>query len=112
MKNDPLIKIKNIVKMSKHIGKDVAKNTGIPLNEMSYYIKPKEIRSIIKQYSINKHGDYMLNTLILQKVYQEVNNWVLGIQLSKMASQGQLEAFWDSETNSMTFNTIEGKNNG
>ncbi|NDB85484.1 MAG: hypothetical protein EB127_22695 [Alphaproteobacteria bacterium] len=107
MFDDPLVAIKDINKMSKHIGKDVAKHMNIPLNELKDYIKPKEIRSILQQYCIPKQDQLMINTLILKKVFQEVNNWVLGIQLCKMASNGQLEACWNEEENCMIFETKE-----
>lgn len=111
MFDDPLVSIKNMNKMSKHIGKDIAKNMGIPLKELKDYIKPSEIRSIIQQYCIRKDSECMINTLILKKVFQEVNNWVLGIQLCKMASNGQLDAVWDGDQNCIIFETKE-KNDG
>ena len=107
MFDDPLVAIKNVNKMSKHIGKDVAKHMGIPLSELKDYIKPKEIRSILQQYCIPQEDRLMINTLILKKIFQEVNNWVLGIQLCKMASNGQLEACWNDEENCMIFETKE-----
>lgn len=110
--DDDLVIIKDMNKMSKHIGKDVARNLSIPISEFKEYIKPKEIKSLIKQYSINKQEDYLINTLILQKIYSEVNNWVLGISLSKMASEGKLETSWDSEQNCMLFETLKGEKNG
>jgi hypothetical protein len=107
MFDDPLVKIKNINQMSKHIGKDAAKNMGIPLSELKEFIRPKEIKSILKQYCIRKEEDYLLNAIILKKVFQEVNNWILGIQLSKLASSGQIDACWDDEQNCMIFETKE-----
>ena len=103
MKDDPLVKIKNIVKTAKYIGKDVAKTRGIPLKELSSYIKPREIVSIIKQYSIEKNNDYLMNTKILQKIFNEVNDWVLGVTLSKLAVKGLIDTYWDNNLNCMTF---------
>lgn len=101
--NDPLMKIKSIKKLAKHIGRDIAKEMLIPIEEMKDYIKPKEIGSIIKQYSIKKNNTHMMNSMILAKIFAEVKNWVLGIQLAKMASSGQLDTIWDCEQNCMTF---------
>lgn len=101
--NDPLMKIKNIKKLSKHIGRDIAKEMLIPIEEMKDYIKPKEIGSIIKQYSIKKNNAHMMNSMILSKIFTEVKNWVLGIQLAKMASSGKLDTMWDCEENCMIF---------
>lgn len=101
--DDKLMKIKNIKRIAKHIGKDVANEMLIPINEMSDFIKPKEVSSIIKQYCIYKDHDYLMNTMILQKIFSEVKNWVLGIQLAKMASEDKLDVIWDDEENCMIF---------
>jgi hypothetical protein len=103
MYDDKLVKIKSVIKISKHIGKDIANEMLIPIKEMKDYIKPKEISSIIRQYSIKKDDGYFMNTLILQRIFSEVKNWVLGVQLAKMASDGKLDAMWDDEQNCMIF---------
>lgn len=103
MYDDSLMKIKDIKRVAKHIGRDTAKEMMIPLDDMKDYIKPKEISSIIKQYAVVKNQEYYMNTVILQRVFSEVKSWVLGIQLSKMASEGKLETIWDQEQNCMIF---------
>lgn len=103
MSDDELMKIRSIKGVSKHIGKDIAKEMMIPLKEMKEYIKPKEIASIVKQYSINKNNEYYMNTNILQKIFTEAKNWVLGIQLAKMASSGKMDTMWDEDQNCMIF---------
>lgn len=106
MSNDPLMRIKSIKKVAKHIGRDIATEMMIPLKEMKEYIKPKEVASIVKQYAIYKDGDYLMNTIILQKIFGEVKNWVLGIQLAKMAASGKMDTLWDNEQNCMVFKSI------
>jgi transcription antitermination factor NusG len=103
MKDRDMMKIKNINGVAKHIGKDIATEMMIPIREMKHFIKPKEIASIIKQYSVFNDGEYFMNTVILEKVFTEVKNWVLGIQLAKMASEGKLDTIWDEEQNCMIF---------
>lgn len=103
MDSDPLVQIKCINKMSKHIGKDIAKNMSIPIKELKDYIKPKEIKSIILQYAVPKDNKALINSMILKKILKEVNNWVLGVQLCKMASRGEIETCWDEEKNCMSF---------
>lgn len=107
---DPLVAIKNIKRTAKYIGKDVANSRNIPLDEFSEYIKPKEIVSIIKQYAIQKNNQYLMNTSILKKIFIEVNDWVLGVTLSKMAVKGLIDTYWDNELNCMTFAPKENKN--
>jgi hypothetical protein len=110
MDKEPLVIIKNIKKTAKYIGKDVAKNRGIPLNELTSYIKPKEIVSIIKQYSIPNEDKYLMNTKILQNIFTEVHDWVLGVTLSKMASKDLIDTYWDETLNCMTFAPKENDN--
>lgn len=106
MSDDQLMKITNINGVAKHIGKDIAKEMMIPITEMKEYIRPKEIVSIIKQYSIYKNGSHFMDSTILQKIFAEVKNWVVGIQLAKMASLGKIDTTWDEEQNCMTFKSI------
>ena len=105
MDSDPLVQIKCINKMSKHIGKDIARSMNIPLSELKDYIKPKEIKSIILQYAVPKNDKALINSIILKKILKEVNNWVLGVQLCKMASRGEIETSWDDSQNCMIFET-------
>lgn len=107
MFDDPLVKIKDMNKMAKGIGKDVARNMNIPLDEFKAYIKPKEIKSIIKQYCIEKEDDYLINTVILKKIFSTVNSWVVGIQMSKLAGENKIEVYWDCDQNCAVFKNKE-----
>jgi hypothetical protein len=107
MFDDPLIAIKNINKMSKHIGRDIAKKMEISLSEFKYYIKPKEIRSIIRQYAIHKNENLLINACILQKVFDTISQWVIGIQISKLASEDKMEVYWDDDKNCPIFKNKE-----
>lgn len=101
--DDDLVKIIGIKNVAKHIGKDIANEMLIPIKEMKDFIKPKEVVSIIKQYSVNKNGEFYMNSIILGKILSEIKNWVLGIQLAKMASEGKIDTIWDEEQNCMIF---------
>jgi hypothetical protein len=110
--DDELYKITNIRGAAKHIGRDVAKVRGIPLKEFGDYIKPREIVSIIKQCSVKEKDNYLMNTKILDKILQEVHNWVLGVTLSKLASKDMIDTYWDDKQNCMTFAPKGMKKNG
>lgn len=108
-RKDPLVKIKNMAKAAKHLGRDAARNRGIPLSEFKKYITPKEVRSIIEQYAVrDDNGDYMLNHKLLMKICEEIDSWILGIELSKMASTDMLDTYWDDDKNCMVFKFKEG----
>jgi len=101
---DPLYKIKNLTTMAKHLGKDVARHRSIPITKMKEYITPREIKSIIKIYAVqDDHGDLLVNNKILQEICNEVDGWVLGLELARMASKGILESYWDDKSNCMVF---------
>lgn len=103
---DALMKITDLKGIAKYVGKDIANEMMIPIKEMKEFIKPSEVASIILQYSICQSGEYYLNTQILQKVFNETKNWVVGIQLAKLAADGKLQTMWDEENNCMTFKSI------
>lgn len=101
---DNLVKIKNLTRAAKHLGKDIAKQRKIPLSKFKEYITPKEVKNIIKQYAIqNDEGDYLINYKLLHKICTEIDTWVLGIELSKLASLDSIETYWDDERNRMVF---------
>jgi hypothetical protein len=70
-----------------------------------------EIVSIIKQFAIEDNDTYIINTSILKKIFIEVNDWILGMTLSRMASNDLIETYWDNELNCMTFSP-KGNDNG
>jgi hypothetical protein len=101
---DNLVKIKNLTHAAKHLGKDIAKQRKIPLCKFKEYITVKEIKNIIKQYALqDEHDDYLINYKILHKICEEINTWVLGIELAKLASLDSVETYWDDEKNCMVF---------
>jgi hypothetical protein len=51
-----------------------------------------------------------MNTKILQKIFTEVHDWVLGVTLSQMASKDLIDTYWDETLNCMTFAPKENDN--
>ena len=101
---DKLVKIKNLTRAAKHLGKDIAKQRKIPLNKFREYITVKEIKNIIRQYALqDEDNGLLMNYKILHRICEEINTWVLGIELAKLASLDSVETYWDSEKNCMIF---------
>lgn len=101
---DKLVKIKNLTRAAKHLGKDIAKQRKIPLCKFKEYITVKEIKNIIKQFALeDEAGGCLINYKILHKICEEINTWVLGIELAKLASLDSVETYWDDERNCMVF---------
>ena len=38
-----------------------------------------------------------------QKRYDEILDWLIGVELAKMAADDKLECYWDDEANEMVF---------
>lgn len=101
---DKLVKIKDIERMAKHLRRDIAQSQAVTLRELKQFITQDETVSLIKQYSKkNDKGELLVNTKILDKIFQEMYNWIVGIELSKLASKGMFDVYWSDEQNQMTF---------
>jgi hypothetical protein len=110
---DKLVKIKNIQKMARHIRRDVAKHHEIPLKELKDLITQNEVVSLIKQYSQSDDlGNLLINCEMLDKVFKEVYTWMVGIEISRLASAGTFDVYWNSDKASMTFSATTEKENG
>ncbi|NDC96199.1 hypothetical protein EBZ38_17440 [bacterium] len=109
---DKLVKIKDIDKMARHIRKDIAKQQGVPIKELKFHITQNEMISLIRQYAkVNEDGEAMVNCVILDKIFKEAYNWIVGIEISKLASKGIFDVYWSDEKNSMVFAAITEKEN-
>ena len=109
---DKLVKVKDLEKMARHIRKDIASQQGIPLKELKFYITQNEVVSLIRQYAqTGDSGELMVNCSILDKIFKEVYNWIVGVEISKLASKGNFDVYWSDEKNSMVFAAIQGKEN-
>jgi hypothetical protein len=107
---DKLVKIKDIERMARHLRKDIASQQAVNIKELKQFITQDETVSLIKQYSKkNDKGDLLVNTKILDKIFQEMYNWIVGIEISKLASKGVFDVYWNDEQNQMTFLAIDTK---
>jgi hypothetical protein len=101
---DNLVKIKNLTLAAKHLGRDIAKQRKIPMCKFKEYITVKEVKNIIRQFGLqDEDGSILINYKILHKICEEINVWVLGIELSKLAALDSIETYWDDERNCMVF---------
>ena len=107
---DKLVKIKDINKMARHLRKDIASQQAVTIKELKDFITQEETISLIKQYSKkNRNGDYLINTKILDKIFTEMYNWILGVEVCKLASNGVFDVYWNDDENCMTFMAIDTK---
>ena len=68
-----------------------------------YFEGQSELNPNYKSYSLEKTKKYIANEGILDTILEETRNWIVGITLARLASQGQLECAWDVERDCMIF---------
>ena len=105
--------IKNLTTFSKGIGKAVAEDLDLATHELSDYITVRNVKQIAQQFCVyNKHRKkYIANEKILESIVEETRNWILGLQLARECSSGQLECAWDDKRDCMIFWKNEEKGN-
>lgn len=107
---DKLVKVKDVKGMARHIRRDIAKQQGVPIKELKDFITQNEMISLIRQYSQpNEAGDLLVNCQILDKIFKEAYNWIVGIEISRLAAAGTFDVYWSDDKNSMVFAAITEK---
>jgi hypothetical protein len=105
-KKDPLLKIKDLHRFSRHIGVSALKECGINTSKekLKDYITQHNITEIVTQYAkTNNKGEYFINNRIFAKIHGSIIDWVVGVSLAKAASEGEIDCYWDNEKNCMMF---------
>lgn len=106
-----MYEIKNITKFAKSLGKMVAKDIGFSIKELKSYIRVANIRNLIKQHCyIDKDGQLLIDEDQTSQVCSEIFDWLIGVDLAKLAAEDELECYWDDKINKMVFKYKEKKN--
>jgi hypothetical protein len=101
---DPLHRIKNIKRLARHLAKTVAEDCGLTIEDLKQYMTVKNAISIVKENAKqDEHGEFLINTKILEKICLDMSGWLLGVNLAKLASEDLLDCYWDSKKNCMVF---------
>jgi hypothetical protein len=107
---DKLVKVKDVKAMARHIRRDIAKQQGVPIKELKDFITQNEMISLIRQYSQpDESGELLVNCKILDKIFKEAYNWIVGIEISRLAAAGTFDVYWSDDKNSMVFAAITEK---
>lgn len=102
-------RIKNMVGFSKKILSIACNGIGIDEAEYKNYINIDNVKQIVKIHSEQSEDDFYVDDDVIEKICDELQNWVLGVQLSKMCSEGTLDCYWDDEGDCMVFKVAEEK---
>lgn len=97
--------IKNLKAFARKVGKTVAEDLELETSELKDYITIKNVLQLTAQYCMyDKYSKkYVANETILETIIDETRNWIVGLTLARMASQGQLECAWDDKMDCMIF---------
>jgi len=105
-----MLRIKNLNKFAKHIGKSVAMDAGFDIQDLKKYISVKNIKGIIYQYSeMDEQGNRLISEDMLNNICSDIFEWLIGVDLARMASEDIIDCAWDSEHNCMVFSNKKGK---
>lgn len=107
-----MYEIKYLNKFAKSLGKMVAKDIGFSHTQLKNYITVGNIKNLIKQYcNTDKYGQLLIDEEQTSQVCSEIFDWLIGVDLAKMAAADELDCYWDDKMNQMVFKYKE-KNNG
>ena len=89
--------------MAKRLGKAIAKDGNFTVDELKEYISVSNIKQIIKEFSMIKDGRLFIDEDGMEQAAEQVHNWLIGVDLAKLAGQDKVNCYWDDEKNCMTF---------
>lgn len=100
-------KFKDIRKFSLKIGKFVARSAGYTVKELRSFINVSNVEGIVRHHATMEEDSFTLSERQAEKICDEILDWLIGVELAKMAADDRLECYWDDEANEMVF---KGKN--
>jgi hypothetical protein len=90
--------ITRVNEFAKKIGKVVAKEIYMSMDELKKSISVKNIKGIIYEYSDTSEEGYpILTTSQLNMVCEDIFSWLAGVRLAKEAADDKLECYWNKE---------------
>ena len=87
--------IRNLNKFTKSLAKDVCYHLDITLKELNEYISFVQAKNLVKDFCVeNEHDDsYSITKENYKKCVTDIQSWVIGFEIAKMASEGQYECY-------------------
>lgn len=105
-----MYKIKNLEKFSYELGKLVAKDMGFNKKEFMRCINIHNLKQLVLQYcNKSNDGSYIISDKETSTICNEISNWVIGVDLAKLAADDVIECYWDDVKNTMTFSKKNNK---
>jgi len=98
-----MYKIKSMKGFSAEIGKFVAKNAGYTKKEFQSFIKHSNLINIVKTYVQKRNGSLFIDEESASKICDEIFDWLVGVEMSKLAAEDIIDCYWDNNKNQMVF---------
>lgn len=98
-----LHKFKDIRKFSLKIGKFVARSAGYTVKELRSFINVSNVEGIVRQHATIEENCFKLSEKQAEKICDEILDWLVGVELAKMAAEGSLDCYWDDDRDQMVF---------
>lgn len=99
-----IYRIKNLEKFIKATIKGICELNGYDKKEIKKYIDKNNIQCLMKKYVYtDTDNEIFISDKDTVKLYDDVREWIVGVELSKIAGQDLIECYWDDENNCMKF---------
>lgn len=99
-----IYRIKNLDMFIKYTLKGVCKLNGYKKKEIKNYIDEQNIKSFLKKYIYRDEKDRLfISEKDTIKLYEDINEWIVGLELASLAGQDLIECYWDNKQNCMMF---------
>tara|TARA_B100000073_G_scaffold26282_1_gene20343 strand:+ start:283 stop:612 length:330 start_codon:yes stop_codon:yes gene_type:complete len=100
----------NLTKFSKRIGKYVAKQAGYSRKQLNSFIRLQNVQKIVKTHSRRTFdGKYEVDEEEINLICEEIFDWLVGVELCKLAADDVIGCYWDDKKNRMEFITPKEK---
>jgi hypothetical protein len=98
-------KIKNINLFSKSIRKNVSLCFPDSYStQIDQLISVGQTENLVRQYSeISSNDEFLVSEDNYNLIFDNIKAWIYNRSLSKLASSGEIECAWDSESDEMIF---------
>ena len=101
--DDEINRFDDLHKFSTKLAKFVARSSGYTIKELKAYIRPVNVKKIVKKYSKFVDDHYIMTEDQAHEACEEILDWLVGVELAKLAADDVLDCYWDDETNQPIF---------
>ncbi len=96
-------RFKNINKFSKNIAKLVARQGGYSYKELKSFINVGNVINIVKEYAHVEDDSFTLTVDETNMICEEIFDWLVGVELAKLAADDVVDCYWDDKDEQMIF---------